>query len=140
MKNSRLKWNIVDIHTRQRVAGIKEYNSFWSFGEDGLCMVRLDTNGGYLYGFVNEVGHEQIPVEYDHLYHFENGITVAQKDGKYGIIDMAGNVVVPFGLPYAEVRGFRDGRAAVQGHNGLWGVMDTQGKLIVPCESDSIVL
>lgn len=134
------KWVIIDTKTLRKVPGFKFYDHYWSFREDGLCLVRKDTPGGFLYGFVNEAGHEQIPVEYDHLYNFENGITVAQKDGKYGIIDMAGNVVVPFGLPYAEVRGFRDGHAAVKGHNGLWGVIDAKGKLIEPCTSDNIVL
>ena len=139
-KNSHNKWQIIDACTRKRVDGFKEYDSFWSFGKDGLCMVRKDSSEGFLYGYVNEEGDEQIPVEYEHLYNFENGITVAKKDGEYGIIDMDNNVVIPFGLPYAEVRGLRNGRAAVKGHNGLWGVINTKGKLIVPCESDKIIL
>ena len=103
-------------------------------------MVKLDQDSGYLYGYVNEQGVEQIPVEYDHLYSFENGITIAKKDGWYGAIDINNQIVIPFNLPYEDVRGFRNGRAAVKAYSDKWGVIDTKGKLIVPCSSDEIIL
>ena len=134
------KWCMTDLSTAKPVNGFKKYDFFWSFDEYGLCMVRLDQHPGYLYGYVNEQGVEQIPVEYEYIYSFENGITIAKKDGRYGAVDLENNIVIPFGLPYAEVRGFRNGRAAVKDHHGKWGVIDTKGNLIVPCTSDGIVL
>jgi hypothetical protein len=134
------KWYLMDVNTLSPVSGFKEYNSFWSFGEEGLCMVRLDTPDGYLYGYINEQGEEKIPVEYDHLYSFENGITIAKKEGKYGAIDLNNNIVIPFNLPYEDVRAFRNGRAAVKDFSDLWGVIDTNGNEIVPCVNDRIVL
>ena len=134
------KWCMTDLSTAKPVNGFKKYDSFWSFDEYGLCMVRLDLHPGYLYGYVNEQGVEQIPIGYEHIYSFENGITIAKKDGRYGAVDLENNIVIPFGLPYAEVRGFRNGRAAVKDHHGKWGVIDTKGNLIVPCTSDGIVL
>ena len=134
------KWYLMDVNTLSPVPGFKEYDNFWSFGEDGLCMVRLDTPNDYFYGYINEQGEEKIPVEYDHLYSFENGITIAKKEGKYGAIDLNNNIVIPFNLPYEDVRAFRDGRAAVKDSSGLWGVIDTEGNEIVPCVNDRIVL
>lgn len=134
------KWCIIKLPDQSNVAGFKKYDSFWSFDKNGLCMVRLDQEHSYLYGYVNEQGDEQIPVEYDHLYSFENGITIAKKEGRYGAIDMNNQVVIPFNLPYDDVRGFRNGRAAVKNSAGKWGVIDTSGKEIVPCTNDSIVL
>jgi hypothetical protein len=134
------KWCMTDLSTAKPVNGFKKYDSFWSFDEYGLCMVRLDLHPGYLYGYVNEQGVEQIPVEYEDIYSFEDGITIAKKDGRYGAVDLENNIVIPFGLPYAEVRGFRNGRAAVKDHHGKWGVIDTKGNLIAPCTSDGIVL
>jgi hypothetical protein len=134
------KWCMTDLSTAKPVNGFKKYDSFWSFDEYGLCMVRLDLHPGYLYGYVNEQGVEQIPVEYEDIYSFEDGITIAKKDGRYGAVDLENNIVIPFGLPYAEVRGFRNGRAAVKDHHGKWGVIDTKGILVVPCTSDGIVL
>ena len=134
------KWCMTDLSTAKPVNGFKKYDFFWSFDEYGLCMVRLDLHPGYLYGYVNEQGVEQIPVEYEYIYRFEDGITIAKKDGRYGAVDLENNIVIPFGLPYAEVRGFRNGRAAVKDHHGKWGVIDTKGNLIAPCTSDGIVL
>lgn len=134
------KWCMTDLSTAKPVNGFKKYDSFWSFDEYGLCMVRLDLYPGDLYGYVNEQGVEQIPIEYEDIYSFEDGITIAKKDGRYGAVDLENNIVIPFGLPYAEVREFRNGRAAVKDHHGKWGVIDTKGNLIVPCTSDGIVL
>ena len=140
LKDRHDKWGIIELPSQKDIIGFKKYDSFWSFDENGLCMVRLDQQKGYLYGFVNEQGVEQIPVEYDHLYSFENGITIAKKDGRYGAIDLNNNTVIPFNLPYEDIRGFRNGRASVKDRNEKWGVIDTNGKLIVPCVNNNIVL
>lgn len=134
------KWCMTDLSTAKPVNGFKKYDFFWSFDEYGLCMVRLNQHPGYLYGYVNEQGVEKIPIEYEYIYNFEDGITIAKKDGRYGAVDLENNIVIPFGLPYAEVRGFRNGRAAAKDHHGKWGVIDTKGNLIALCTSDSIVL
>ena len=139
LKDRHDKWGIIELLSQKEVIGFKKYDSFWSFDENGLCMVRLDQESGYLYGYVNEQGVEQIPVEYDHLYSFENGITIAKKDGRYGAIGLNNNTVIPFNLPYEDVRGFRNGHASVRDANEKWGVIDTEGKLVVPCTSDTIV-
>lgn len=140
LKDRHDKWGIIELPSQKEIIGFKKYDSFWSFDENGLCMVRLDQESGYLYGYVNEQGVEQIPVEYDHLYSFENGITIAKRDGRYGAIDLNNNTVISFSLPYEEVRGFRNGRASVRDANGKWGVIDIQGNLIVSCENNNIVL
>ncbi len=139
LKDRHDKWGIIELPSQKEIIGFNKYDYFWSFDENGLCMVRIDQEKGYLYGYVNEQGVEQIPVEYAHLYSFENGITIAKKDGRYGAIDLNNNTVIPFDLPYEDVRGFRDGRASVRDVNGKWGVIDTEGKLVVPCTNDSIV-
>ena len=140
VKDRNHKLGVIELPGQKAVAGFKNYDYFWSFDENGLCMVRSDQEHGYLYGYVNEKGDEQIPVEYDHLYSFENGITIAKKEGWYGAIDLNNRVVISFNLPYDDVRGFRNGRAAVKNSAGKWGVIDTSGNEIVPCTNDTIVL
>ena len=140
LKDRHDKWGIIELPSQKEIIGFNKYDYFWSFDENGLCRVRIDQEKGYLYGYVNEQGVEQIPVEYDHLYSFENGITIAKKDGIYGAIDLNNNTVIPFNLPYEEVRGFRNGCASVRDANGKWGVIDIQGNLIVSCENNNIVL
>lgn len=67
VKDRYKKWCMTDMSTLKPVDGFKTYDSFWSFDEYGLCMVRLDQHSGYLYGYVNEQGVEQIPIEYEHI-------------------------------------------------------------------------
>ena len=139
LKDRHDKWGIIELPSQKKIHGFKKYDFFWSFDKNGLCMVRLDQEAGSLYGYVNELGVEQIPVVYEDLYSFEDGITIAKKDGKYGAIDLNNNIVIPFNLPYEDVREFRHGRASVKDVNGKWGVIDNKGNLIVPCTNESIV-
>lgn len=133
------KRGFLDVSSLKMVDGFKSYDIIRSFDENGLCKVRLDQQKRHLYGYVNEQGDEQIPVEYEHLFSFENGIAIAKRDGSYGAIDLNNNTVIPFDLPYEDVRGFRNGRAAVKNHQGKWGMIDTSGKEIVPCTHEHIV-
>lgn len=136
-KNGKL--GVYDCHGIQIVPC--KYDSIWSFDDNGLCMVRLDVaGGGYLYGYVNEQGKEQIPVEYEHVYSFENGVTTAKKDGRYGIIDEHNNIVHPFDLNYPDMREIRNGYATMKDGTGKWGAIDSTGKVVIPCIYDSLVI
>lgn len=125
VKNRYHRWGFFDISNFSFVNGDK-YDSIWSFDDNGLCQVKKDG----LYGFVNDKGDIQIPTDYDHIYNFENGITIAKLNGQYGAIDVNNKVVIPFGLPYEDVRGFRNGYADVMKNNVKIGVIDTKGNFI----------
>ena len=53
---------------------------------------------GVLYGYVNEEGEEQIPVEYEDLSSFEDGLAIAKKNDCFGAIDLNNLTVVPITL------------------------------------------
>lgn len=113
-----------------------KYDSIWSFNDNGLCMVRMD----HKYGYVNTKGEEQIAVKYDDVDSFENGFAVAKLNGFYGIINEQDEVVVPFNLDYPDMRGLRNGYATMRGHNGKWGAIDAKGRVVIPCEYDSLIV
>lgn len=117
-----------------------KYDSIWSFDNNGLCMVRLDQKHGYFYGYVNEQGVEQIPVEYEDISGFENGVTTAKKNGFYGIIDEHNNIVHPFDLDYPDMRDIRNGYATMKNRTGKWGAIDSTGNVVIPCIYDSLVV
>jgi hypothetical protein len=117
-----------------------KYNSFWSFGSDGLCMVRLDTPKGYKYGYINIEGYEQIEVKYDYVYSFENGLAVAKLGDYYGIINEQDEEVVPFDLDYPDMRELRNGYATMKDDYGKWGAINAKGQVVIPCEYDSLVI
>lgn len=102
-----------------------------------------------LYGLMNYKGEIVLDTMYrwlDLAIGCGNLVTVQNKELKYGVIDLNGNVIVPFGR-YDYIDGFDKGFARVIvrkqtngqiGPNGKWGVIDEQGKEVLPAEYDNI--
>lgn len=109
-----------------------KYRFIWLFHDNGLCQVTKDN----LYGYVNLQGEEQIPVEYEDIYCFEDGVTTAKKNGLYGIIDEHNNIIHPFDMDYSDMREFRNGYATMRDKKGKWGAVDTKGNVVIPCIYD----
>lgn len=135
----------------------KTYQSVDSFSE-GLAVVG-DRNGKY--GAIDQSGRLVIPMEYDWLYNFSNGLAAAGKETgtnalgypiyEVGFIDKTGAVVVPFN--YSTADSFSDGLAVVGVHSGYalsefygdeyvetykYGLIDASEKIVVPLVYDSI--
>jgi hypothetical protein len=84
-----------------------------------------------------------IPCQFDgFVTEFHNGIASVQKGGKNGLIDKAGNVIVPFVYDNIYLSNSTRGRVPfnyfIAIKDGKWGVLDRTGKNIIPCEYDSI--
>lgn len=104
----------------------------------------------YQWGYINRQGEIVIPVEYYTVEPFSEGLAAVSKqqemaDGKEeridGVIDKAGNVVVPFGK-YKWIKSFSEGRAVVVDSNspyiGHTGAIDKTGQVVVPCKYSSL--
>lgn len=130
------KIGIVKIERQTHYVTDAKYDSVWSFDENGLCMVRIDHH----YGYVNTSGIEQIPIKYDYIYSFENGLTIAKQRNEYCIIDENDNFIKSLNPNYKDVRAFRDGYATMEDISGHWGAIDYQGNEIIPCKYDSQVI
>ena len=105
---------------------------------------QTDSKKAKLYGYVDcETGKEVIPIEYDDLGGYCEGLIWAKKDGKYGYININNNVVIPF--EYMKAYDFSEGLAAVGCFKryvnlgyGLEpyfeiGFINKEGKFIIPC-------
>ncbi len=74
---------------------------------------------------------------------FCGGLAVVQNGGKSGLIDKAGNVIVPFdydSIYYITLLSdinFSD-NYFIAVRNGKWGIIDKSGKLVIPLEYDSV--
>lgn len=70
-----------------------------------------------------------------------NILTVRDKDLKYGVIDIKGREIVPFGK-YHYISGFDYGLARVAhtlpGEEKKWGIIDMEGKEILPLKYNEI--
>ena len=76
---------------------------------------------GGKWGFVDENGNECIPIQYDKVSSFRNGISIVNKGGRW----MGGSLRNPYDLPkYSQRRPtFIDGQ---------YGIINKKGELIVP--------
>ena len=81
---------------------------------------------------VSSAGQELTNPIYDEIRMFNNGVSFVSQNGKWGVIDTNGHVVVS--PQYIDVKDFVDFRACVKDGAGKWGIIDTQGRSIVACK------
>jgi len=125
---------------------------------DGLAMVWIGDretdwfqNAGK-WGFIDKAGEEVVPVEYDKVGRFREGLVGVIKDGLLGFVDETGAVVIPLTYVYDNpwfsvvesyqmdfVPFFSEGLAAIWGgdaHNGQYGYIDKEGNVVIPFAYD----
>lgn len=89
-----------------------------------------------LYGLVNRSGEILVDAKYTLLEQLSNpNYFRASLDGKYGVIDSEGNVVVPF--EYSYVGNMKEDIIVVR-DGDVYGCYNKLGKLIVPLEYEEI--
>lgn len=87
-------------------------------------------------GFIDRTGKKIIPLCFDKVGAFSEGLARFERDGSWGYIDASGKVVIEPRFPWAEE--FSEGLARVQisgqplGYDGLWGFIDKSGKVVIP--------
>lgn len=96
---------------------------------------------------VNDKGEVVGDYIYDLIGDFSEGYAAAVKGEKAGIVDMNGNVIVPFTYDYCDYWGDGDsdplpmhvhhGLCAAS-RNDMWGVIDMKGNVVVPFEYEWI--
>jgi hypothetical protein len=87
-------------------------------------------------GFIDRSGKVIIPLCFDAVGDFSEGLARFERDGNWGYIDTTGAVVIEPKFPWAEE--FSEGLARVQvsgsslGIDGRWGFIDKTGKVVIP--------
>lgn len=93
--------------------------------------------GQDFYGLIDDQGNEIIPCECQYFIPIEHGlIRTENKEGLVGILDQAGNFVVPFSRGYQSVSGFHEGFALVRDANlpTGYGYIDLNGDEVIPLQ------
>jgi hypothetical protein len=99
---------------------------------DKLFSVRDHDKGG----FIDGSGKIIIPLCFETVGDFSEGLARFERDGNWGYINTRGEVVIEPKFPWAEE--FSEGLAKVQvsgsslGIDGRWGFIDKTGKLVIP--------
>jgi hypothetical protein len=94
-------------------------------------------------GFIDRTGQIVIPLCFDAVGEFSEGLARFERDGRWGYINPSGNVVIEPTFPWAEE--FHEGLAHVQvtgtvlGYDGRWGYIDQTGKIVIPPNSARMI-
>lgn len=117
------------------------------FYKDGIAAVMLDKK----WGFIDSGNNVIVPFAYDYVSPFSNGLArvviaddgnayfpnsysapeIVWLKGKFGFVDLSGNVVIPIIYDYAFPELDKDGFITVE-LDGRTGTIDKSGEIIVP--------
>ena len=112
--------------------GFARASTEWSWGNNFLT----DPWAWYsAQGFIDETGRDVIPLIFEDVQNFSEGLAGALYDGLWGFIDTSGEWVIP--PTFHEVSPFNGGQASVTKsvYYNTWlrmGVIDKTGEVIVP--------
>jgi hypothetical protein len=117
------------------VACLKRWRSqHASFSAQTNALFEVEEHGRE--GFIDRTGQIVIPLCFDAVGEFSEGLARFERDGRWGYMDPAGNIVIEPTFPWAEE--FHEGLAHVQvtgtvlGLDGRWGYIDRTGKIVIP--------
>lgn len=103
--------------------------------QDKNGFIRVKTEGKW--GCIDPTGKILIPLKYDKLGWFSEGLALFGEMNKFGYIDTAGNIVIS--TLYGDVLSFTDGSAAVKKYGSWeWGAINRKGEVVIPFAWDEI--
>jgi hypothetical protein len=80
------------------------------------------------YGVIDEKGKILVPLKYESLGNWKEGLTVITQGGKSGFMNVDGEIVLP--VEYEKVKEFSEGLAAVKKEK-KWGYIDLTGNFVI---------
>lgn len=104
--------------------------------DEPLFPVHLHDRGG----FIDRRGNVALPLCFDTVGEFSEGLARFERDGRWGFIDRAGHIVIKPVFMWA--RGFSDGLARVQLSGPVlsvaasWGFIDKSGQVVIRLTED----
>jgi hypothetical protein len=116
-------------------------NKHFSRSSQTDALFEVDEHGRE--GFIDRTGQTVIPLCFDAVGEFSEGLARFERDGRWGYIDPAGNIAIEPTFPWAEQ--FHEGMAHVQvtgtvlGYDGRWGYIDQTGKIVIPPNSGRMI-
>ena len=103
----------------------------WS--DDAIFAVKKGGKWGYIDGY----GKVIIPLEYEEVGDFSEGLAAVRKDDKWGYINPKNEVVIPIEFTNKEVGYFKNGVAKYYTDSGI-GLINLKGEIIAEPKYDSI--
>ena len=92
---------------------------------------------GGKWGYIDGYGKVIIPLEYEEVRNFSEGLAAVRKDGKWGYINPKNEIVIPIEFTNKEVGFFKNGGAEYYTDSGA-GLINLKGEIIAEPKYDSI--
>ena len=92
---------------------------------------------GGKWGYIDGYGKVIIPLEYEEVRNFSEGLAAVRKDGKWGYINPKNEIVIPIEFTNKEVGSFKNGGAEYYTDRGA-GLINLKGEIIAEPKYDSI--
>ena len=92
---------------------------------------------GGKWGYIDGYGKVIIPLEYEKVGDFSEGLAAVRKDDKWGYINLKNEVVIPFEFTNRGVSSFKNGVATYYTDSGI-GLINMKGEIIAEPKYDSI--
>src|SRR6056297_1414971 len=138
-----INWKIID--KKGNVVVEYPYIEYtYNVHTDIIPVAKSDTGK---YGIMNARGELVVPLKYDKIKSFAmlrdvNNFIVFQRDGKWGVIDRFGNIIIPF-LYAHENKSFSgvffaDNQRFLVKKNGKYGLVNYKNEFIIPREYEVI--
>ena len=119
------KWGALNAHGK--VAVKFKYNYLSGFYNDGWAVVRETS----LFGMINQRGRIVIPLEYNSLWYFKDGLCPAEKDEVWGFIDKKNTAVIPFEYDGFGSCNWSEGLVTAK-REYKWGFIDRNNHVVIP--------
>ena len=101
---------------------------------DGLVNIKV----GDKWGFMDIDGKIAISAKYDDVSEFNGGYAVAKSGATYMVLDQRGTEKIIQGGGITDVKHFSEGYAAFRAHDKRFGFVDTEGKIVIPAQYESV--
>lgn len=108
-----------------------DLNSYFS---EGLAPVNLDGKWGY----INKKDETVIPFLFEEAYSFKNNSAAIMINGKYGLIDINGNLITSLEYDTIDVDTSVDNSYIVS-KDAKYGLLNSRGNLVIPTIYDELV-
>jgi hypothetical protein len=131
MKNIKHKYSQLASEGARNIEGFHRYGQL----SEGLMPISIIGSGWFIdeewdkWGYADENFQIVIPLVYDDVQDFSEGLAAVKTGERWGYIDRTGKKIVP--AKYADARPFSEGLAAVM-LNNKWGFIDKSGNTLIP--------
>lgn len=125
------RFNIINEKGEELIPKTENYSYIGNFKEGRAQYGVIDSNKGYLYGYLDREGRVIIPAEYEYGNDFYEGKAVVRiKENEYALINIKGEILNKY--EYSSVGNLREGLLSFKKDMGeKYGFIDEDGNVVI---------